>query len=144
MKHHLKLGCFVRKTNWPRVRDDADSGLERSCDARQNTAMKSTSLRTGVSHRTSGHFLIFKTVTTAEGNHNETLPYVSSSLRFSVVKTCITSEKLGVSEPVKERRLTTAKGHENHKQTLPQASRRSWFASGRRSLSEESSLDYTL
>ena len=92
---------------------------------------------TGVSHRSAGrqrHFLIFKTVTTTKGNHNETSPYVSSSLRFSVVKTCILSEKLGVSDPVKERRLTTAKGHENHKQTLPQASRRSWFAFGRRRL----------
>ena len=45
LKHHLKLVSFIRKTNWPSMRDNADSGLERSWDARQNTAMKSTSLR---------------------------------------------------------------------------------------------------
>ena len=34
LKHHLKLVSFIRKTNWPSMRDNADSGLERSWDAR--------------------------------------------------------------------------------------------------------------
>ena len=115
------VGCYLRWEDKLAKREGRRRGLwhgeKLRCQTKHcNEKYLAPQPLTGVSHRSAGrqrHFLIFKTVTTTKGNHNETSPYVSSSLRFSVVKTCILSEKLGVSDPVKERRLTTAKGHEN-------------------------------